>query len=155
MRSGLEPVKWLVVGLLLLAGLPFVAVGLYEANQSWRELNSFATADGIVVDNIYLATGDDETASGAYHPVVEFKPADGRPVRFTDGVGSLPPDYEVGEHVHVLYDPADAAEARLNSWKRLWSAPVLLVAVGAGPTLVFLLWLAGSQRVGRSRRQTK
>ncbi len=28
------------------------------------------------------------------YQMVEFKPVDGRPVRFTDEVGSLPPDYE-------------------------------------------------------------
>lgn len=153
MRSGLEPVKWPILGLLLLVGLPFVATGLYEANQSRQELSSFARAVGAVVDNSYRATEDNGTTSGAYYPVVEFKPADGRPVRFTDGVGSFPPDYDVGEQVDVLYNPADDFEARINSWKRLWLAPTLLTTVGALPIFIFVLWIWGGSLVERLRGQ--
>jgi len=94
-----------------------------------------------VVDNAYIVTNDNGTESGAYYPVVEFTVAEDR-VRFQDGVGSLPPDYEEGEAVEVLYERDNPREARIRSWKRLWLAPTIFVAVGLLPVGVFGAWWA-------------
>jgi hypothetical protein len=63
-------------------------------------------------------------------------------VRFTDDVGSLPPDYEEGASVNAIYNPANVREARIKSWRRLWLAPTLLCFVGLLPILVGIsaLW---------------
>ncbi|HET7089811.1 MAG TPA: DUF3592 domain-containing protein [Anaerolineae bacterium] len=57
-------------------------------------------------------------------------------MRFTDGIGNLPPEYEVGAQVDVLYNPKDVDEARISSWVRLWLAPTLLTFVGTLPILI-------------------
>jgi hypothetical protein len=98
-----------------------------------------------VADNTYIVTNEGGTESGAYYPVVEFEAAGNR-VRFQDGVGSLPPDYAVGEAVEVLYELADPREARIRSWKRLWLAPTIFIVVGALPAGVFGLWWAAAGR---------
>jgi hypothetical protein len=97
---------------------------------------------GTVVGNSYSTTNDGGTESGAYYPVVEFTGSDGQTVRFTDGAGSLPPDYQIGARVPVLYDPESNPPARIRSWKRLWFVPVLLVVIGLLPLAVFLAWQA-------------
>lgn len=130
----------LVTVILLLFGAPFACLGLYEAAEVQGAINSGGQAQGTVVDNSYQTTQDGTTISGAYYPVVEFSTGEGQTVRFTDGIGSLPPDYEVGATVRVLYDPAEPQAARLWSWKRLWFAPTLFLAIGLLPVGVFALW---------------
>jgi hypothetical protein len=147
------PVFRLVTLILLVAGAPFVLLGAYEAVQTQGLLSRWSRAGGTIVDNSYATTQDGTTVSGAYYPVVEFTTADGEVVRFTDGVGSLPPDYAVDAHVPVIYDPADPHAARLASWKRLWFTPTLFVVIGLLPTLVFQLWrvwAALNQRRGQA-----
>ncbi len=66
-----------------------------------------------MVDDRCQTVTDGANVSGAYHPVVEFITAEGRRARFTDGIGSLLPDYAICATVRVLYDPADIQAARL------------------------------------------
>ena len=109
---------------------------------------SWISTRGTVVENMTVAF-----ASGAsYAPVVDFRTLEGETVRFADGVGSIPPDYEVGAEVKVLYDPEDVHSARGASWKRLWLAPTILTCVGLVPILlgVLVVWVVGL-RVGFSR----
>jgi hypothetical protein len=112
-----------------LVGCPFVSLGLYEASQTWQVQHTFVATPGVVVGNSYRSSNDD--ASGAYYPEVEFKPEDGPPVRFTDSLGTQPPDYEVGDQVEVLYNPHNAADARINSWLRLWFMATLFTGLGS------------------------
>jgi hypothetical protein len=146
-------IDWLGVLVLmipLLVGCPFVGVGLSEAYKTAQIINAFVAARGTVVENSYWAgSGPDE--GGAYYPVVEFKPEDGKLVRFTDGIGSLPPEYEVGAQVDVLYNPKDVHEARISSWVRLWLAPTLLTFVGTLPILIGI----GVMRAVRRRFNTQ
>jgi hypothetical protein len=119
----------LVALLLVLVGGPFLVLGLHEAATTRRQLDTFSTARGTVVGNTYQEGGG-EDGSGAYYPVVEFKPEDARPVRFSDGVGTLPPDYDLGASVVVLYDRQNPNDARIHSWKRLWLMPTLFTGIG-------------------------
>lgn len=61
-----------------------------------------------------------------------------------------PPEYEVGQRVTVLYDPQDAARARLYRWERLWLSPLVLLVVGLAPILqgVGLAWLTRQRPPG-------
>jgi hypothetical protein len=136
-KNPLAPFHRVIALLLLVAGCPFIAVGLYESNKVWQELGAFDATRGTVVDNVYQTIQREDRIEGAYHPVVEFEARE-TIVRFTDGVGSLPPDYEVGAQVDVLYNPNNARDARIDSWKRLWLAPTLLTSVGALPLLIYL-----------------
>ena len=132
----LDGFSLIILGVVALCSFPFLGVGLYEAYKAQHKLNSFVHTQGIVVDNFYSTTNDNGTVSGAYQPVVEFKLADGKSVRFTDGVGSLPPDYEVGSQVDVVYNPQNPKEANINSLKRVWLAPTIFIVVGLLPVII-------------------
>ncbi len=125
-----------------MVGSPFALIGLSEANQTRQSIDQFVSARGTVVDNSYQTQNIDGNTSGAYFPVIEFKPIDGAGVQFTDGVGALPPDYAIGAQVEVLYDPQDPHHAEINSWKRLWFAPTLLVAIGLAPIAIYLSFMS-------------
>jgi len=135
----INPVMLIIALVFSLVGCPFLGFGLYEAGQTWHVLTTFKPAPGQVVDNTYSA-GDNDS-SGAYYPVVEFKPEDSKPVRFTDGVGTLPPDYEAGDPVEVLYNPNNTAEAYINSWKRLWFLAALFTGLGSIFVIIALLMI--------------
>jgi hypothetical protein len=133
----------------LIAVAPFLLIGLSQAYQVVQQERNWISAPGTVVDNTIVAR-----ATGAsYAPVVEFRTMEGETVRFTDDVGTVPPEYEVGAKVKVLYDPNDPHNAQLVSWERLWIGPVLLIGSGLLPVLIaaLVLWLEG-RGVGSSRR---
>lgn len=136
----LSRVNWFVVLFPLLMGCPFLYIGLSEVHKTAQMVNAFATARGTVIGNTYTPFAE---GGAAYVPVVEFQTPDEQVVRFTDGIGTYPAEYEVGTRVNVLYDPQNVQNARVYSWKRLWFAPTLITSVGALPILIGigLAWL--------------
>lgn len=135
--------SWFFVFYVAVFVMPFFGVGCYEIYKIKRLHDDFVRTEGTVVGNSYSRAADDE--GGAYHPVIEFEIADGGgKTRFTDGVGSFPPDYAAGERLAVLYNPANPQEARVYSWKRIWLVPGLFIFIGLLPLLVPLgIVLAG------------
>jgi hypothetical protein len=133
----------------LIAGAPFLLIGLSETHKTVQLERTWVSTGGTVVDNTVVAF-----ATGAsYAPVVDFQTWEGKTVRFVDGAGSIPPDYQVGAEVHVFYDPGDVRNARVASWTRLWLGPTLLICSGLLPVLIaaVVLWLV-ARGVGSSRR---
>jgi hypothetical protein len=126
--------------ILAIAGFPFTAVGLYELYAAREDVRGLAPARGRVIGNAYLMVTNEGQTSGAYHPIVAFEDG-GERRSFTDGVGSLPPDYEVGAEVEVLYDPDDPKAARIDSFKRVWFVPIFISLLGLLPLLAYLAWL--------------
>ena len=96
-------------------------------------VNASALARGTVIDNIFRPFAE---SGAAYVPVVESQTRDEQVVRFTDGIGTYPAEYEVGTRVNVLYDPQDVQNARVSSWKRLWFGPTLKPSIGVLPILI-------------------
>jgi predicted heme/steroid binding protein len=101
----LDGLSLTVLAFVALISLPFLGLGLYEAYENQKRINAFISTNGTVIDNSYATINQDGTASGAYYPVVEFRQETANVVRFTDGVGSLPPDYAAGTRVAVMYNP--------------------------------------------------
>ncbi len=141
--------------LVFLFTLPFLGIGVSEAVKVRQMLASFESATGIVIDNDYQTSPDpDDPAreAGAYFPVVKFSSSQGGNTTFTDGVGSIPPDYEIGDSVEILYNPQNPREAKIKSWKRIWFAPTLFIAISLLPVAMVLVWTAAQVR-GRARRK--
>lgn len=122
--------KLLMLTILGVLSLPFLGIGLYEAYLSRCQINDFVHTRGTVVGNSYITTSTDGNFSGAYLPQIEFSLPTGEKVRFTDKIGSLPPDYAIGEQLEVIYNPENSREALIGSWKRMWLAPALLIGIG-------------------------
>jgi hypothetical protein len=74
-----------------LVGGPFLVIGLSEVYKTAQTINAFTSARGTVVDNVWQAFAE---GGAAYTPLIEFQTGDGQTVRFTDGIGTYPPEYE-------------------------------------------------------------
>lgn len=73
-----------------------------------------------------------ETMSGKsapHHPVIEFRAADGTPVRYLGKVGSETPP-EVGSKRDVVYKKADPTVMRDGSASHGWIFPLVLTLLG-------------------------
>jgi hypothetical protein len=99
------------------------ALGTYGAQS--RFVKSADRLTGVVVDNVASRNSDNDGYN--YAPVVEYSGADGTPQRFTAGVSSSPPSFEVGERVGVLVS-RDGRKRSIDSFAQLWLPPVSLGA---------------------------
>ena len=136
-----EPIPFIII---LAVALPFICIGLSEAWKAQVMLKSFIGVRGIVVGNDYLSTTDLQDSakvSWAYHPVVRFTTVEEREFVFTDGVGTIPADYDVGDEVEVLYNPEDPQDATIKNWKRVWFGPLWIIAIGILPILGLIGWI--------------
>jgi hypothetical protein len=126
------------LGMLLvfsLAGLPFIILGLFEVGKTASMLSRFSRVEGVVLENVWQSFAE----GAAYAPHVEYQSADGQSRRFTDGVGTIPADYTVGEKVVVLYDPQGVEAPRIHSWMRIWLAPLMFIGVGLVPVVAGII----------------
>jgi len=129
----LSRVNWFAVLFPLLVGCPFLCIGLSEVYKTARMVNASAATRGTVIGNTFRPFAE---GGAAYVPVVEFQTRDEQMVRFTDGIGTYPAEYEVGTRVNVLCDPQDVRNARVSSWKRVWFGLTLITSIGALPILI-------------------
>ncbi len=65
-----------------------------------------------------------------YAPVFVFRDTQGREYTVTASVRSAKRDYELGQEVAVLYDPADPQKASVDSFVALWLGPLALGFLG-------------------------
>jgi hypothetical protein len=119
---------WIIGALFLAVGLGMLTGGFFV----WRAHATFAAhalhAEGIVVDQ---ATSAGSKGGTLYSPVVEFSTSDGRQIRVTGSVSSSSPSYARGDHVAVLYDPANPEQARLDSFTEAWFATLIMAGLGS------------------------
>jgi hypothetical protein len=136
-----EPMPTIIV---LAVALPFLYIGFIEIRKAQTKIRNFTNSTGVVIGNDYLSTTDPEDSariSWAYYPVVRFTTTQGREFVFTDGVGTYPPDYEVGDAVDVLYNPQNPRDATIKNWLRVWFAPLWITAIGFLPILSLIGWM--------------
>ncbi len=146
-----EPLPTIII---LAVSLPFLIFGLNEVHKARVMVQEFVLASGTVIDNEYRSHTDPEDSARsywAYYPVVSFTTAQGYLHIFTDGEGSYPPAYEVGETVEVLYNPDDPLDATINSWMSIWMGPLLFTTIGLLPVLGLVVWAVW--RYVRAERQ--
>lgn len=101
----LENYYYLKGGFLIL-GLLLASLGLWF--RAKRTISRTYQTEGVVIHLRKIPFESWETFS----PVVRFTTHDGRALSFTDPVSKFPPEYEIGEHTQVLYDPNDPHQAR-------------------------------------------
>lgn len=129
--------------IILAVSLPFLVIGLNEARKAQLMVRNYNTVSGTVIDNDYMSRTDPQDISRIYwlyFPVVSFTTADGNLYIFTQGGGSDPPAYEVGEAVEVLYNPENPHDATISSWVNVWMVPMIFIAVGSLPILGLIGW---------------
>lgn len=109
-----------VIGIAMLVGASL----LYNNTSDF--LTRAVAAQGQVVDLVLSRSSD----STSYYPVVVFRDASGRQVKFQSNTGSNPPSYARGERVEVLYEPGEPEAARINGFFSLWGAATIVGGLG-------------------------
>ena len=131
----------IILGAVSLICLPFVGVGVYEGVSTYRSIKNNIRVEGTVINNRLVNTHDEGALTSAYFPEIEFFDKNNRKHIFTDGIGSFPADYAVGDKIEVIYSPENESDARIFSLKRLWLAPFIFVVVGFAPIAIFAIIL--------------
>ena len=114
---------------IIFANLFFAAFclwGAYAGYTSWRLEQGGETITGTVIE-----MEESDTSEGGccvYAPVIEFN-VNGQSYTSEGGNASNPPEYQVGEQVSVLYDPADPETAQINKWSERWLFPIIIIPV--------------------------
>jgi hypothetical protein len=119
-----DPIPTLII---LAVALLFLFIGFSEAWKAQAMVKNFATESGTIVGNDYRSSTDPEDSAKiyrSYHPVVRLTTAQGGVFVFTDGEGSNPADYEVGDAEEILYDPNNPLDATIRSWMSVWMGPL-------------------------------
>ena len=112
--------------LFLIIGLGALVIAAWQGWQTLSFQRSAVLATAIVVQD---APGMTAPIS-AGHPMLEFTPAGGTPVRFRqNGMGPTP----IGEHLDLLYLPSDPkGTASATSFWTLWGGTLLPLVMGLG-----------------------
>ncbi|MBI3535631.1 MAG: DUF3592 domain-containing protein [Deltaproteobacteria bacterium] len=114
----------------------FVGVGFligtgYGYQHTKKFIATSLQAQGKVIELSRHATYDNHNRSApVYYPVIEFTLPNGKKTEFISNTGSNPPDYEVGDSVTIIYDPAKPRQAKINSFLDIWLLPVVLGFLG-------------------------
>ena len=120
----------IVAGVFFVVGLGMLSGGV----ALWRSNAAFAAravkADGVVTDFKFSQSRGSRSGGGTYAPVVTFKTGDGRKVNLISPFGSSKPGYNLGDHVGVLFDPADPEQAHIDSFMSKWFGVLMLGGMG-------------------------
>jgi hypothetical protein len=73
-----------------------------------------------------------------FYPVVRFALPGGQTYVVRTTSGTTPPEFQVGQHVAVIYDPQHPESALIDSWRDLWQGPVWMIGTGTLIALAFL-----------------
>jgi hypothetical protein len=94
-------------------GIAFAAAGIYGMVYNRRLQRRGARTTGSIVD-VERRFDPSPGAGTIYHPVLEFRTADGAQVRAvaSEGSSALP---TIGKQVPVLYDPGNPSVAEINT----------------------------------------
>ncbi len=109
-------------------GLVFVVVGAVMGVRLRAFLSTASEAQGKVVGFVKQTSNEGGSST---HAKVEFVTADGQTRTFVENsqtFGRL----SVGSAVPVKYDATGPKKARIATSGRLWTTPVLLLALGVG-----------------------
>lgn len=113
-----------------------LAVAGFSAYSAAQTVSREVPAPGEVIELVDRLSRDSETGVVTIYsyPVVAFTPSGQAQRTVQMSEGSSPPEYEPGDQVTVLYDPAQPRSARIKSFSSdllLWLLPGITLVVGA------------------------
>lgn len=102
--------------------------GIFNYNDRLEELNTFEKTFGTVVD--FREVPETDNSGITYAPIITFKDAEGREIRYESNHSSDPPAYDIGEKVGLFYNKKDPQDAFLDSfWGKWWGTITLAACV--------------------------
>jgi hypothetical protein len=116
---------FLVFGVNGFISFTMLAIGIISYIRTKKFLSSAIETRGIVVDNVYK--GSEDGGGSMYSPKIRFNDSMGREIEFTENWSTNRPDFNIGDEVIVLYNPAEPEKARRGGkkWKFFFIAWLL------------------------------
>jgi hypothetical protein len=131
-------------------GVILVIIGLVQLAGTAIFLGNARSASGTVTDyeRVQNQIAFLEGTGYLYYPVVEFRAPGGEMIAFSSPSGRPEKAYEVGSTVRVLYNPSDAARARIDAFWSIWGRTVVFAGLGVLFFIIGLLAPHGFRRSG-------
>jgi hypothetical protein len=141
--NGLSPFTWVALGGYGFAAL-FIWLGYYQRAKLRRLLGSASVAKGTVVALEKAISMSSDSVDPVFHPVFNFRDAQGVEHRVRSKVGSFPATHKVGDPVDVFYQPQSPDEAIMDVKSHILMARICVfgglgAAVFATVILIFEL----------------
>jgi hypothetical protein len=127
--------------IMLVSALALLALGGSCYNRTAKFKKTAVEAQGTVIE--LKEGGSVSYRHTVYFPIIRFADTAGQEHTLYFNSGSYPPKYAVGDHVSVLYDPANPNEAKVNSFGHLWLFPIILGIIGGLDLLTGLFLFFG------------
>ena len=128
-------------------GTLFAAIGIYFALDAFEFAGQARTTMGEVIHvETRVSRDSDGRRSTTYQPTLRYMAANGQTYEAETHISSSGYDYDIGERMEILYDPADLTEVRINGFFSLYIFPIAFTFGG-------LLFAAIGIFVWRSKRR--
>jgi hypothetical protein len=143
-RRPKQGLPWWFWHLFTAMGLITLTTGVLVLSGEVRFAGLAQPATGTVIGySQHQDIGDD---TWMYAPIVQFETSAGERYEFSSGLKSTTRQYEIGQRVGVLYDPANPNKAQLAGAGARYFAPAILLLLA----LVFTpLGILGQHYIGR------
>ncbi len=149
MRSSSNPVLFIVGGIFLLVGIPFIIVAFFSYQSTSNFMRGAITTTGTITHcNWTTSTTTTRDSNGNTHtttttmcqPTIRFHTQEERQVEFVSDYsgGSM----HEGQEVQVSYHPEQPEKARISSFGGLWLLPLIFGGLGSVFTIVALFLLS-------------
>lgn len=102
--------------------------GIYSYKDKTENFATYKKTEGTVIR--LREVPETENTGITYAPVIKYKDASGKEFTYESKHSSDPPDYEVGEKVPLIHDPADPEEVYVDSFREKWVLTIVLFICG-------------------------
>lgn len=122
----------IVPAVVVVLGLAFITIGMIDLAGTIRFRLAAEEIEARVVGVEVERERDTEsgTVSTTYRPTFTFTTADGSDVEATSPIAHDSYDFETGETVAILYDPAAPEDIRVAGFVSAWLFPLILTIFG-------------------------
>lgn len=140
----------------LIIGALFLLVGLACLGAAWdRSGADHALSEkGVRAEGTVVELGRFRTIKGRtrYRSIIEFPDQAGKRQRFASAAATRSPGHSIGQRVPVIFDPANPADAAIDTFTERRLASLILGFLGSAFTLLGGAALYGMMR-GKGRRR--
>lgn len=121
----------LTIGIVFsLVGGLLAMIGVFLFIRTRIFISKAQKVKGTVIQMVYSRSSSSSGGGGGYAPVYQFRTVDGQTIVMHDSLSSNPPQFQVGQEIDILYDPANPQKARINKWMNLYFVSLLLGGMG-------------------------